>query len=217
MCDESCDADDCVCEPEGCDDDNDKEFCEELEGAAFGLCNAFCNAQQCHLSWKDSCDVLRRNFERQTGQSIFPCEGDRTPTVTPTDTPLPLTATTTPSATAAGTGTATGTQTATGTAASATATDTAAVPIATATSTQLATPTGTTAAVIGTPTSPPSSAQCTCDCDGNGRVSIADLLRSVLVVLGGLPLSECGTMADHGTLGIQHLIRGVHNALEGCS
>lgn len=239
---ESCRGEDCR-EHKDCDDNdedgNNKEFCEEFHGAAFGLCNAFCNAQQCHLFPKHSCDVLRQNFERQTGLSTFPCEGEGTPTLTPTDTPLPLTLTTTPTLTAAGTATATATiatATATGTATSATvtatatdtaaapsatatsepfqtgtatATDTPEVPVATATSTQLATPTGTAAAVIG--------AQCACDCDGNGRVSIDDLLRSVLVVLGGVPQSDCEALADDGALRIQDLIRGVRNALDGCS
>jgi hypothetical protein len=244
MCNGSCPGEDCQCEDEDCDDNdnggNDKEFCEEFHGAAFGLCNAFCNAQQCHLFPKHSCDVLRQNFERQTGLSTFPCEGEGTPTVTPTDTPLPLTPTTTPPLTATGSATATATRAVTGTAtdtatiatATATATDTAAapsatatsepfqtstatatdtpeVPVATATSTQLATPTGTAAGVI--------ASQCTCDCDGNGRVSIDDLLRSVLVVLGGLPQSDCEALADHGALRIQDLIRGVRNALDGCS
>ena len=60
-------------------------------------------------------------------------------------------------------------------------------------------------------------AQCTCDCDGDKKVSINDLVRSVLVALGGAPLSECETMADRGAIRIEDLIRGVLNAFEGCS
>src|SRR5262245_54374364 len=47
-CDESllasgdCDEDDGDSGGEG----NQMEFCQEFDGAAFGLCNAFCNAQQ---------------------------------------------------------------------------------------------------------------------------------------------------------------------------
>jgi hypothetical protein len=140
------------------------EFCQELEGDAFGLCNAFCNAQQCHISPKPSCELLRENFESLTGQSTFPCEA---PVSTPTDTPV----------------------------------------ITTPTST--ATATGTSAAVI--------SGECSCDCDDDGEISINDLLRSVLVALGHLQLSDCGGMADHEAITIQDLIRGVRDALEGCS
>ncbi len=92
------------------DDDDDEgpnggSFCEELSGAAFGLCNAFCNAQQCYLQHKHSCDVLRDNFERQTGRSTFPCEADSpfrtaTPTRTPAGDQNTATATRTPVATA---------------------------------------------------------------------------------------------------------------------
>lgn len=62
--------------------------CDALAGAAFGLCNAFCNAQHCNVEHKHSCDVLRDNFQRQTGVSTFPCEGGSPPlTATPTSTP----------------------------------------------------------------------------------------------------------------------------------
>src|SRR5262245_65398968 len=41
-----------------------------------GLCQAFCNAQNCDAKSNDtrSCAQLRRAFERQTGSSVFPCE-----------------------------------------------------------------------------------------------------------------------------------------------
>jgi hypothetical protein len=120
------------------------DFCDDLEGAAFGLCNAFCNAQSCHLNPdRPSCDVLRDNFEKQTGHSILPCEQALTMT--------------------------------------------------------------------------PTSSDCDCDCDGDGNVSINDLIRSVLVTLGSLELSQCDGMRDSGTPTIQDLIRGVLDALEGCS
>src|SRR5262245_24459765 len=50
--------------------------CSGLSGAAFGLCNAFCEAKDCENAGSDSrsCAVLRRNFERATGRSVFPCE-----------------------------------------------------------------------------------------------------------------------------------------------
>lgn len=140
--------------------DNDHEWCDGLHGAAFGLCNAFCNAQECHLMWKHSCDQLRHNYERQTGDSTFPCEeGEPTATRTltatrkPTNTALPftMTPTTTPSV-AAATATATATQppvlstaTATITAGTAAATVTATSTSAPATATQTSPPAENTA------------------------------------------------------------------------
>src|SRR5262245_56608923 len=55
---------------------DDKNDCRQFSGGAFGLCNAFCNAQDCASGRgeSNSCDSLRRNFERLTGQSVFPCE-----------------------------------------------------------------------------------------------------------------------------------------------
>lgn len=95
--------------------------CSDLSGAAFGLCNAFCNAQHCNVEPHPSCEILRRNFERKTGSSTFPCEVALTPTATPTQTGIPtgtVTATVTPTATApppTGTATATGVPTGTAT------------------------------------------------------------------------------------------------------
>lgn len=96
--------------------------CADLSGAAFGLCNAFCNAQHCDVEPRPSCEVLRRNFARHTGSSTFPCEVALTPTATPTQTGIPtgtVSATLTPTATAlppTGTATATGVPTGTATA-----------------------------------------------------------------------------------------------------
>ena len=58
--------------------------CIGLSGAAFGLCNAFCQAQDCDTHPRPSCDQLRANFRRVTGNSVFPCER---PAPTPTSTP----------------------------------------------------------------------------------------------------------------------------------
>ena len=44
---------------------------------AKGLCNAFCNAKQCHLpenADNHSCKRLKRNLFKQTGLEDFPCE-----------------------------------------------------------------------------------------------------------------------------------------------
>ncbi len=48
--------------------------CDGLVGAAFGLCNAYCEAQDCDVHPRPSCDQLRENFLKLTGSSIFPCD-----------------------------------------------------------------------------------------------------------------------------------------------
>src|SRR5512139_2884239 len=48
--------------------------CSGLSGAAFGLCNAYCEAQDCDVHPRPSCPVLRRNFEKITGSPVFPCD-----------------------------------------------------------------------------------------------------------------------------------------------
>src|SRR5262245_3754674 len=50
--------------------------CGRLSGGAFGVCNAFCNAKDCANGngSGNSCNSLRRVFERLTGSSVFPCE-----------------------------------------------------------------------------------------------------------------------------------------------
>lgn len=46
-----------------------------LSGAAYGLCIAFCEANDCEIQPdKHACDVLRLNYMRMTGDEIFPCE-----------------------------------------------------------------------------------------------------------------------------------------------
>ncbi len=48
--------------------------CDRLTGAAFGLCNAYCEAQDCDVHERESCERLRDNFERKTGSRFFPCD-----------------------------------------------------------------------------------------------------------------------------------------------
>jgi len=48
--------------------------CSGLTGAAFGLCNAYCEAQDCDVHPRPSCERLRRNFARITGSAVFPCD-----------------------------------------------------------------------------------------------------------------------------------------------
>jgi len=54
-----------------------EEVCDDagLMGAAFGLCIAFCEANDCDLHPTDqACQVLRARFARATGNLAFPCE-----------------------------------------------------------------------------------------------------------------------------------------------
>ena len=55
----------------------EETVCDGLIGAAFRLCNAYCEAQDCDVQepGRKSCERLRRNFERHTGIPIFPCDG----------------------------------------------------------------------------------------------------------------------------------------------
>jgi hypothetical protein len=46
--------------------------CSGLTGAAFGLCNAYCEAQDCDVHPRPSCPILRRNFARSPGVRSFP-------------------------------------------------------------------------------------------------------------------------------------------------
>lgn len=53
---------------------SEETVCSGLSGAAFGLCNAYCEAQDCDVHARPSCPVLRRNFEKITGSPVFPCD-----------------------------------------------------------------------------------------------------------------------------------------------
>jgi hypothetical protein len=48
--------------------------CSALQGAAFGLCNAYCEAQDCDVHPRPSCAQLLANFRRITGMPSFPCD-----------------------------------------------------------------------------------------------------------------------------------------------
>ena len=55
-------------------------MCEDagLFGSAYGLCIAFCEANDCDSRTDDkrACIVLRQNYFRATGESLFPCEAE---------------------------------------------------------------------------------------------------------------------------------------------
>jgi hypothetical protein len=53
----------------------EEAVCDGLMGAAFGLCVAYCEANDCD-AFPDSqaCDVLRDKYAKITGELGFPCE-----------------------------------------------------------------------------------------------------------------------------------------------
>jgi hypothetical protein len=50
--------------------------CDGLGGRVWGLCVAYCEAQDCPGSEHPSCDVLRDKLWDITGTDAFPCDGD---------------------------------------------------------------------------------------------------------------------------------------------
>jgi hypothetical protein len=91
-------------------------ICDDLSGAAFGLCNAYCEAVDCDSrdDHQIPCQMLRRAFEKATGSDIFPCDevvATPTNTASPTDTPEAPTVTDTPQPTTTDTPEPTGTDT----------------------------------------------------------------------------------------------------------
>lgn len=54
----------------------EEEVCEGLLGASFGLCVAFCEANDCDTYPEgQACEVLRSKYAKITGALFFPCEG----------------------------------------------------------------------------------------------------------------------------------------------
>lgn len=58
----------------------EEQVCEDAElfGSAYGLCVAFCEANDCDAQEVDdrACSVLRDKYTRTTGEPFFPCETD---------------------------------------------------------------------------------------------------------------------------------------------
>lgn len=47
-----------------------------LRGAAYGLCIAYCEANDCEIQPdKTACERLRENYAKLTGEDLFPCDG----------------------------------------------------------------------------------------------------------------------------------------------
>jgi hypothetical protein len=58
----------------------DESVCDRYEGQAKGICNAYCEAQECAgINDKQSCESLRKNFEKATGERKLPCDPSRCP------------------------------------------------------------------------------------------------------------------------------------------
>ena len=56
---------------------NAQEACDGLEGAEYGLCNAYCNAHDCvamEEATGESCAMLRKNWAKHTDVPYFPCD-----------------------------------------------------------------------------------------------------------------------------------------------
>jgi hypothetical protein len=56
----------------------EEDVCDGLSGAAFGLCNAYCEATDCgdgvnYASFK-ACASLQKNWKKKTGLSEMPCD-----------------------------------------------------------------------------------------------------------------------------------------------
>lgn len=53
-----------------------EEVCNGLGGRMWGLCVAYCEAQDCPGSEHPSCEVLRKKLADLTGSAQFPCDDD---------------------------------------------------------------------------------------------------------------------------------------------
>jgi hypothetical protein len=53
---------------------SEEDPCDGLNGSAYGICNAYCEAQDCDVHPRPSCERLRTRFERKTGSSQLPCD-----------------------------------------------------------------------------------------------------------------------------------------------
>jgi hypothetical protein len=51
-----------------------EDVCNPLSGAAYGTCNAYCEAQDCDMHARPSCVALRKKFKKLTGTAVFPCD-----------------------------------------------------------------------------------------------------------------------------------------------
>ncbi|HEY0142133.1 MAG TPA: hypothetical protein VGF48_14635 [Thermoanaerobaculia bacterium] len=53
-------------------------ICDNEQGAAYGLCNAYCEAMDCddpnQRASDQGCAAVKANYERKTGRPFLPCE-----------------------------------------------------------------------------------------------------------------------------------------------
>jgi hypothetical protein len=63
-----------------------EDVCDDEKGAAFGLCNAYCEAMDCDSDNPNAnskaCDRVKANYTRITGEDRFPCEALECPCYT---------------------------------------------------------------------------------------------------------------------------------------
>ena len=52
----------------------EEQVCNAYGGRAWGLCVAYCEAQDCPASEHPSCDVLRSKLFDLLGSDVFPCD-----------------------------------------------------------------------------------------------------------------------------------------------
>jgi len=61
---------------------SEEEVCDDVEGGAFGICNAYCEATDCGdgLNYANfrACEALQMKWERKTGVAELPCDCDET-------------------------------------------------------------------------------------------------------------------------------------------
>ena len=73
-----------------------------------------------------------------------------------------------------------------------------------------------TASAVATAT--PVVSTCVGDCAGTGVVNVSDLITGVDIVLGTLPESACRAFENAlSVVDVAQLVKGVNNALNGCS
>jgi hypothetical protein len=53
----------------------EEHVCDGLGGRVWGLCVAYCEAQDCPGSEHPSCEVLRSKLADISGSPAFPCDG----------------------------------------------------------------------------------------------------------------------------------------------
>jgi hypothetical protein len=53
---------------------SEETICDLYDGQASGLCVAFCEAKDCDIQYHKSCDQIKENWIKVTGETTLPCE-----------------------------------------------------------------------------------------------------------------------------------------------